>query len=231
MTRGPLPCPRGPANVIAMRITHLGHACLLVETPKTRLVIDPGVFSSDADGLAALDAILVTHQHPDHLDLERLSGLLATSPGARFLAEPETAAESDVSATATAMHPGEDMQVGDVRIRVVGGQHAANHDQVPPLGNVGYLLTADGVTVFHPGDSYTDAPTDVDVLALPLNAPWCRMSETLAFLDAVSPGVAIPIHTGLLNDDGLASYLMHTQRFGPAGTEVVDLRPGSTYVV
>ncbi|MFY9915793.1 MAG: MBL fold metallo-hydrolase [Nocardioidaceae bacterium] len=214
-----------------MRLTHLGHACLLVETAQTRLVIDPGVFSSGVAGLAALDAILVTHQHPDHLDLERLPELLTASPDARLLAEPETAADSDTSAAATAMHPGDDTQVGDIRIRVVGGQHAPNHDQVPPIGNVGYLLTADGQTVFHPGDSYIETPTDIDVLALPLNAPWCRMSETLAFLHAVSPRLAIPIHTGLLSDDGLSSYLMHAQRFGPEGTEVIDLRPGSSYDV
>ena len=214
-----------------MRLTHLGHACLLVETAQTRLVIDPGVFSGGVDGLAALDAILVTHQHPDHLDLERLPELLAASPGAQLLAEPETAADSDTSAAATPMRPGEDTQVGDIGIRVVGGQHAPNHDQVPPIGNVGYLLDADGQTVFHPGDSYTETPIDIDVLALPLNAPWCRMSETLAFLRAVSPRLAIPIHTGLLSDDGLASYLMHAQRFGPTGTEVIDLRPGSSYDV
>ncbi len=212
-----------------MRLTHLGHACLLVETAQTRLVIDPGVFSRFTDVSAPLDVILVTHQHADHLDLERLPELLAANPSVRLLAEPETAADSDDSTTTTAMHPGDTAQVGDIAIRAVGGLHAANHDQVPILGNVGYLLTAEGRTVFHPGDSYTETPPDIDVLALPLNAPWCRMSETLAFLHAVSPRFAIPIHTGLLNDDGLASYLMHAQRFGPPGTEVIDLRPGSSY--
>jgi L-ascorbate metabolism protein UlaG (beta-lactamase superfamily) len=118
-----------------------------------------------------------------------------------------------------------------MEFRAVGGRHARNHDQVPPLGNVGYVVTANGTTFFHPGDSYDEAPGDIDVLGLPLNAPWCRMSETLSFLHAVSPRVVVPIHTGLLSEDGLAAYLMHVERFGPAGTEVVDLRPGSAYDV
>ncbi len=57
------------------------------------------------------------------------------------------------------------------------------------------------------------------------------MSETLAFLHAVSPRMVVPIHTGLLSDDGRATYLMHVQRFGPAGCEVIDLLPGSSYAV
>ena len=92
-------------------------------------------------------------------------------------------------------------------------------------------MHGDGRSFFHPGDSYDEAPSDIDVLGLPLNAPWCRMAETLAFLHAVSPRVVVPIHTGLLNEQGLAGYLMHVERFGPDGCELVDLRPGSSYDV
>ena len=50
-----------------MRITHLGHAAVLVETDDARVLIDPGNFSTGWHGLTDLDAILVTHQHPDQL--------------------------------------------------------------------------------------------------------------------------------------------------------------------
>ena len=53
-----------------MQLTHLGHACLLVETETARLLIDPGMDSSFAD-VRDLDAVLVTHQHPDHIDVDR----------------------------------------------------------------------------------------------------------------------------------------------------------------
>ena len=70
-----------PAYGGAMRITHLGHACLLVEMADTRLLIDPGTFADDLSDVRDLSAVLVTHQHPDHLDPERLPALVAANPG------------------------------------------------------------------------------------------------------------------------------------------------------
>jgi len=61
-----------------MKLTHLGHACLLVETGGARLLIDPGTMSTFED-VRDLDAVLVTHQHPDHVDASRLMALLAAS--------------------------------------------------------------------------------------------------------------------------------------------------------
>ena len=42
-----------------MRITHLGHACLLVEMADTRVLLDPGTFAGDLSALRDLDAVLV----------------------------------------------------------------------------------------------------------------------------------------------------------------------------
>jgi L-ascorbate metabolism protein UlaG (beta-lactamase superfamily) len=214
-----------------MRITHLGHACLLVESERTRVLIDPGTYSAGYQDLSDLDAVLVTHQHPDHVDADALAPLLAANTRAVLIAEPETVGALEVDG-ATALAPGDSRAMGDLDLSAVGGEHARNHDLVPPLGNIGLLIgEAGGPTLFHPGDSYADAPAGVDVLAVPLNAPWTRVSETLAFVRAVSAGIAVPIHDGLLNADGRATYLMHVDKFGPAETEVVDLSDGTTYTV
>lgn len=214
-----------------MRITHLGHACLLVETGTTRALIDPGTYSSGFEELRDLDAILVTHQHADHIDESRFAGLVRDNSRARLLIEAETAAAYDIGPE-SGLVAGDTTTVGDLRIQALGGHHAANHDAVATLGNVGLLLRdAAGVTLFHPGDSYDETPAGVDILALPLNAPWCRMSETLDFLDTVAPSATIPIHTGLLNPEGLAAYQMHVAEFGPDGVSVNALQHGETYDV
>ena len=206
-----------------MLITHLGHACLLVETDSTRLVIDPGNLSAGFHGLTDIDAILVTHQHPDHIDPDRISEFIDTNSSARLVIEPETVAALDLPVDATFV-TGSETTIGDLGIVAVGGQHAINHDQVPPLGNIGYLLTErGGPTLFHPGDAYAYAPAGVDILALPVNAPWSRMSETLDFVRAVAPGFSVPIHDGLLSTAGRTAYLSHVTNFGPSASTLVDL--------
>ncbi len=211
-----------------MRITHLGHACLLVEVSSAsggvRLLIDPGAYSSGFEELTDLDAVLITHAHPDHVDLDRLRPLLEADDGVVLTAEPELAAQlGDLGARA--LHPGEHLRVGQgaCDVEAVGGEHALIHPDIPRIGNTGLVVRAPGEPVlFHPGDSYATAPDGVDVLALPLNAPWAASRETVDFLRAVSPRVAVPVHDALLSPTGRRAYLGSLTALLPDGTRLHD---------
>ena len=210
-----------------MRITHLGHSCLLVEGGDARVLVDPGNFSSGFDQLTSLDAVLVTHQHPDHADPERLPALLDANRDARLLIEPETVAARGLPGDA-AFAAGSTAVVGGLSISAIGGQHALIHDRVPRPGNVGFVISEEGGrTLFHPGDSYAETPAGIDVLAYPLSAPWTKVAETLDFLRAVAPHTAFPIHDATVSAAGRAMYLTHTSSFGPDETDVVDLAGGN----
>ncbi|MBA8794335.1 L-ascorbate metabolism protein UlaG (beta-lactamase superfamily) [Friedmanniella endophytica] len=216
-----------------MQITHLGHAAVLVETDGARILIDPGNLSDGAWARETdLDAVLVTHLHPDHLDPQTVPALLAANPGAHVVVEPsildliekgELPALHTDAGPAEALAPGDTVSVGGLRVTAVGGRHAVIHADLPRIGNVGYLLAAEGEpTLFHPGDAYDTAPEGVDVLALPAYGPWAALKETIDFARAVGAPRGFPIHDELLNDRGRG--LVTGRVNDMTGTELTDLR-------
>lgn len=212
-----------------MEITHLGHACLRISHDGVSLLLDPGTFTdglatSLADGpeWADLAAVLVTHAHPDHLDPALLPALAAHAGSDGLLAEAGAAdVVTEAGGAARVLAVGDVVEIGPFEVEVVGGQHAVIHADVPRIGNVGLLVRAGGTTLFHPGDAYDTAPDGVDVLAVPLNAPWAAVKETVEFVRAVAPSVAVPIHDGLLRPERRETYLGHVRRLG--GADVVDI--------
>ena len=211
-----------------MRITHLGHACLLVETSGQRILLDPGAFSSRIVDVTGLDVILVTHQHADHVDLQRLPTVLENNPQARLYAEPQAAAVMEDAGIASEYTvSGKTLTFGQVQVTAVGEKHALINEALPRIGNLGVVLRSEGEpSLFHPGDAYDAEPGHIDILALPLNAPWTASRDTVAFVRRIAPRVSIPIHDALLSAIGRRLYLSQVQSFGPDDMEVRDLSDG-----
>jgi L-ascorbate metabolism protein UlaG (beta-lactamase superfamily) len=224
-----MPWPAVCAYGVAMRITHLGHASLLVDVAGARILLDPGAWSPAAQELRDLDAVLVTHQHPDHLDQERFPDLLRANPGAQVLTDPDTAKIlQDKGIEATAFQAGDTATVGSVTVEGLGEMHALIHEEIPLVHNTGMRISADGEpTFFHPGDSLDAEPERVDVLAFPLNAPWARSREMTAFLRRLSAPHAIPVHDGLLSAAGRNLYLTQATNLGSKETQLHDLAGGA----
>jgi L-ascorbate metabolism protein UlaG (beta-lactamase superfamily) len=208
-----------------MRLTHLGHACVLVEDNGTRLLIDPGEFS-DFDDVFDLDAVLITHQHADHCDPERIGDLRDRNPQAIVRADPQSAALlNGFGLSCEANTTGVAFQVGGIRVTPTGEQHAMPHPYATPVGNLGLYLDGQGTTMFHPGDALdAETPGPVDLLFVPLNAPWCSVRESIAFVRRLQPEAVIPIHDALLSPAGRRGYLRHLSTYGADdGIPVRDL--------
>jgi L-ascorbate metabolism protein UlaG (beta-lactamase superfamily) len=198
-----------------MRLTKLGHSCLLVEEGGARLLLDPGTLSGGFEELEGLTAVLFTHQHADHLDQTRLRGLLDRNPRARVIsdqgsAEPLGQAGVEVEVVAD----GQELDVGGVGVRVAGRDHAVIHPDIPVVPNVGYLV---GGRLFHPGDAFTEPGQPVEVLAVPAAAPWLKLSEPIDYLRAVRPKVAVPVHDLLLSDAGRSIHYRQLEQLGAKG--------------
>src|ERR1700694_4415197 len=183
-----------------MRLTKLGHACVRLEKDGMTMVVDPGSFSA-ADALEGAQAVLITHEHVDHVVADRLRAAVQRNPDLRIWST-RTVAGLLPGAHVEAVADGEAFSIdGRFDVQVRGEWHAVVHPDIPRIPNVGFLV--DGL-VFHPGDAFTLPAQPVDTLLVPVHAPWSKVAEVIDYVRAVKPRQVIPIHDGLLNDVGLA---------------------------
>jgi L-ascorbate metabolism protein UlaG (beta-lactamase superfamily) len=212
-----------------MQLTHFGHSCLLAQFGGTSLLFDPGNFSHGFEGITGLSAIVITHQHPDHVDVARLPALLAGNPQATLYADPQTAAQ--LGERCQPVRVGDELSVGSLTVRAVGGRHAVIHPEIPVIDNISYLV-GDGdhpARLMHPGDALFVPDEPVDVLAAPASAPWMRISEAIDYLRAVAPTRAVPIHQGIIAPDARGIYYGRLTEMTTTDFQVLPEENGVTF--
>jgi len=183
-----------------MHLTKHGHACVAISDGERRLVIDPGVFTEET-ALDGATAVLVTHEHTDHVALDRLRAALDANPGLEVWTNHSVAGSLEgLGPRIHVVGHGDAVQVAGFDVHVHGELHAQIHPDVPRIRNVGFLV--DGL-VFHPGDALTVPEEPVVTLLLPMHAPWSRTADLIDYVRAVHADQAFAVHDGMLNDAGL----------------------------
>ena len=217
-----------------MQLTHFGHSCLLAgfadgEGSETTVLFDPGTFSHGFEGITGLDAILITHQHPDHVDTARLPALLEANPQAKLYADPQTAAQ--LGTPWQAVRAGDAFTVGHLSVRGVGGTHAVIHPDIPLIDNTSYLIgDADHpARLMHPGDALFAPGEPVQVLATPAAAPWMKISEAVDYLRAVAPTHAVPIHQGIIDPSARGIYYGRLSEMTTTDFQVLEPENGTQF--
>jgi L-ascorbate metabolism protein UlaG (beta-lactamase superfamily) len=201
-----------------MRLTKLGHSCVRLQKDDRTLVIDPGGLTPEGDALAGADAVLITHEHFDHYQAERLRQALTDDPRLTVYTCRAVAGElDDLGDRVRTVGDGDSLAIAGFDVAVAGQKHEVVHPDVPPVENIGFLIDGE---VFHPGDAFTvlEAPT----LLVPGQAPWMKAPEMIEYLRAVAPRRAFAVHDGLLNDFGLG--LLDNQLAGEGKRQDAEFR-------
>ena len=210
-----------------MRLTKFGHSAVRIEHDGTTLVLDPGVWSQ-RESVEGVDAVLITHEHPDHYAPD----LLRASEAPIFTIDAVAAqirdGAPDLAERVTVVAPEETWSIGTVGVRAVGELHAVIHPELPRFHNSGYLLSMGDSTVFHPGDALTGPGVPVDVLLAPVCAPWMRVAEGVEFAREVGAARNVAIHDRVFSPEGLGAADAQFGRFLEAdGRQYVRLADGA----
>jgi L-ascorbate metabolism protein UlaG (beta-lactamase superfamily) len=218
-----------------MKLTKFTHACVRLEKDGRVLVLDPGNFSETETALAGAEAVLVTHEHADHVDVDAVAAALLGNGSLALFAPDGVAAQlrgkaPGASGRIHAVVPGEDFEAAGFAVRSFGGQHALIHPTIPVVANIGYLIDSN---VYHPGDSFVVPDgADVKTLLVPIHAPWNKVGEVVDFVIGVRAAKAFPIHDALLNPNGQGLIEGHVTRIGARyGTEYRHLASGDSVEV
>ena len=186
-----------------MRLTKFGHACVRLDDGDRRLVIDPGTYTEPV-ALDGATAVLVTHEHADHVDVDQLE--TACRDNAALTVHGPTAWAESVRArlgdAVVGLSEGDTFTAAGLEVRAVGGKHAEIIDGLPGCANLGYVVEG----IYHPGDSLFVPDEQVETLLVPASGPWLKLREAIEFVRTLRPARTFPIHDVGLSDLGCANF-------------------------
>lgn len=208
-----------------MRITKLGHCCLIIEEAGLRIMTDPGAWTTRQAEEKNIDYIFVTHEHQDHIHIDSLRTVLLNNPKARIFTNKGVGKllEKEGIQFELLEHGGV-KECGSVQVEGFGEKHATIYEEFGQVENTGYFFQN---RFFYPGDAFYNPGKPVEILALPVCGPWMKISEAINYAKAVNPKHAFPVHDGMLGIIG--PFHAVPQKFlSEAGIAFEPMKEGET---
>jgi L-ascorbate metabolism protein UlaG (beta-lactamase superfamily) len=205
-----------------MKITKLGHCCLLIETKGKRILTDPGSYTIEAHSkIENIDYILFTHEHQDHYHIESLKVILEKNPQVVIYSNnsvSELLDKEDIKHTQ--INHDDSVSLGEITVVGIGEKHAQMHSTIPLSSNLGYFI--DG-RLWYPGDAFTNPERSVEILALPVSGPWMKLSEAIDYALLLKPKKVFPVHDGTRFG---SAHVLPAKVLTPEGIEFIVMAEG-----
>jgi L-ascorbate metabolism protein UlaG (beta-lactamase superfamily) len=178
------------------------YSCVLLKTPSKTLLFDP--VDVKAKDFPTVDAILITHEHYDHLDTPLVASIQKNTDCA-VIADPASTAKLQPSIPAGKLHeirPGMKIALGQVTVKA----HKSNHNAKAP--NTYLITTEDNMEIFHTSDSnpYPEMGAmgqaqKIDIVFCTVGVSSSATAETGAEIAWLTkPGLAVPYHAGTVEN-------------------------------
>jgi L-ascorbate metabolism protein UlaG (beta-lactamase superfamily) len=208
-----------------MNITKFGHCCLLIDINGVKVLTDPGSFTTDQNTVTGVDAVLITHSHQDHYHAESVPLIAKNNPAAVFFANGDVGGLLKKEGVSFAkVGDGESAEIKGVKIEGFGTKHAEIYGEMGQVENTGYMLAE---KFYFPGDNFHNPGKKVDILALPVAAPWLKVKEVIDFAKETKARTAFGVHDGMIVP-GFRGFVAAALKSFVPETEYAALADGET---
>jgi len=179
-------------SFVKQRVKWLGHASFRIEGTNSTVYIDPWKL----EGSVPADLVCITHSHFDHLSTEDVEKI--SKPSTVIVGPADC--KIKFGAAFKILAPGDKLTVGDVAVEAVPAYNIGKDYHPKKNGWVGYVVTVDGVRIYHAGD--TDvipemADIKTDVALLPVGGTYTMtVQQAVQAVDQIKPKIVVPMHCG-----------------------------------
>ena len=173
-------------------ITWLGHDAFKIAASKI-IYLDPFELAGD---LEPADVICITHEHHDHCSPEDVARIRREDTVVVAAENCRGMLDGDVRY----VKAGDTVTIGELTIEAIPAYNVNKKFHPREAGGVGYVLTVDGTTIYHAGDSDPIAEMEgleVDIAMLPVSGVYVATAdEAVEAANKIRPKLVIPMHYG-----------------------------------